>query len=120
MGLKIVNKINEFAKQNASAMDVALNRMAVDIERLSKMQVPFKKGQLKSSGRHQRIGLLKYKVEYDKEYARYQEFGGDGKRVVKRYSYPGKNKFYLRDSGRIVAGKALSYIKSETVGIKVL
>ena len=35
-------------------------------------------------------------------YARYQEFGGDGKRVVRNYTTPGTQAHYLRDAGNSV------------------
>jgi hypothetical protein len=97
-------------------MDRALNRMVIDVERLSKAQVPHNKGQLKSSGHHERKGFLLYRIVFNKVYALYQEFGGDGKgRVVKKYSKPGKKKFYLRDPGRLIASKAMSYFRNEAM-----
>ena len=36
-------------------------------------------------------------------YARYQEFGGDGKRVVRNYTTEGTQAHYLRDAGNSVA-----------------
>ena len=109
----------KFAQENEGALDRALNRMAVDIERISKTQVPHKDGQLKSSGYHEKKGNLHYTVGYNKVYARFQEFGGDGKRVVRKYSKPGKKKFYLRDPGEMVAKRALDYLRQETKGVKV-
>ncbi len=119
MGVTIINNIRKFAQENANAMDRALNKMAIDIERLSKEQVPHSKGQLKASGRHEKVGYLKYKVSYNKVYARFQEFGGDGKRVVRKYSLPGKKKFYLRDPGRTIAQRVIDYFKEQARTIRV-
>jgi len=120
MGLKVINKMTEFARENESAMDRALNKMSIDIERLSKEQVPFgKTGHLKASGRHQRYGKLKYKVEFDREYARFQEFGGDEKRKVIRYSMPGKKAHYLRDPGIEISKRAIDYIKQQVNSIHI-
>lgn len=119
MSLKVIDKMPSFISGNYGAMDRSLNRMAIDIERLSKEQVPVLKGQLRSSGKHRRIGPLKYVMEYLKEYARFQEFGGDGKRTVRHYTYPGKKAFYLRDSAQTIVSKAISYFKSEAERIKV-
>jgi hypothetical protein len=119
MGVRVVDRLRDFANSNGDAMDRALNRMAIDIERLSKMQVPVDKGHLRASGLHRRVSKLKYVVEYNKEYARYQEFGGDGRRVVRRYSQPGKKKFFLRDPGKTIAGKALDYFRYEAGRVKV-
>lgn len=113
MGIKITDNIKDFVRNNASAMDRALNRMAIDVERQSKAQVPHDKGQLKASGHFTRLGLLKYKVQYNSEYARFQEFGGDDKRKVLHYSKAGKKKFYLRDAGKTIAARAIDYIKGE-------
>ena len=118
-GFKIVDNILRFVAASENAMDRALNRMAVDIERLSKEQVPHLKGQLKASGYHIKIGRLSWRVVYNKEYARFQEFGGDDKRVVRRYSKPGKKKFYLRDPGRLIAQRAPLYFKQESDKIKI-
>jgi hypothetical protein len=117
--ITVIDKLKDFVRENSDAMDRALNAMAIDIERLSKAQVPFKKGQLKASGTHIRMGMLSYKVIYNKIYARFQEFGGDGKRVVKHYSYPGKKAHYLRDPGNEVAKRAVDYFKREVNTIRV-
>lgn len=122
MGVRVVDKLQKFARKSGEAMDRSLNRMAVDVERLAKQRVPVSPsgGHLKSSGYHRRKGLMKYMVVFNKEYAAYQEFGGDGKgKVVRRYSTPGTGKFYLRDAGRKVASNAMSYIKSEAGRIRV-
>lgn len=103
-----------FIKENANIMDRALNRMAVDIERLSKAQVPLDKGQLRSSGHFTRTGPLSYQVSYNSEYARFQEFGGDHKRTVKKYTTPGTKKFYLRDPGQQISAKAFEYFRNES------
>lgn len=113
--VKVVDRMKQFLLANADAMDRALNRMAIDIDRLSKDVVPISKsgGHLHSSGHFRKAGYLSYKVSYNTEYARFQEFGGDATRTVRRYTYPGKKKFYLRDSGDTIASKALTYFKQE-------
>lgn len=116
--ITIINKIMNFVKNNADAMDRSLNRMAVDIERLSKDQVPVDKGQLRSSGTHSRIGYLSYKVTYNKVYARFQEYGGDAKRTVRHYTYPGRKSHYLSDPGHIIARQAVNYFLQEARTVK--
>lgn len=108
-----------FVKANASAMDRSLARMAVDIERLSKAQVPLDSGQLRASGHFTRKSPLKYQVIYNKIYARFQEFGGDARRTVKKYTTAGTKKFYLRDAGRTITRDALNYVKSEIRNINI-
>lgn len=41
------------------------------------------------------------------EYARYQEFGGDGRRVVRNYTTPGTQAHYLHDAGESVAKEGI-------------
>ena len=41
-------------------------------------------------------------------YARYQEFGGDGYRVVKNYTTPGTQAHYLRDAFRSVVNEGVN------------
>lgn len=117
--IKIVDKMPDFIVENAEAMDRSLNRMAIDITRLSKERVPFMHGQLRASGHFESYGLMKYKVIYNKEYAAFQEWGGDGVRVVRRYSKPGTGPFYLKSSGDDITAKAINYIKSEVGNIRV-
>lgn len=121
MALKIINKFNKFLSSSYSALDRALNRMAIDIERLSKQQVPHDKGQLKASGYHRKVGILKYIVAYNKEYAHFQEVGGDPDRgiVVRKYSKPGKKKYFLRDPANIIEKRSMEYIVSESARIKL-
>lgn len=120
MAVKVINKIKQFAGENANAMDRALNKMAIDIERLSKDQVPHgETGLLKASGRHERKGYLSYQVSYNKIYARFQEYGGDGRRKVRKYSKAGKKSFYLRDPGRTIAAKVINYFREQASSIKV-
>lgn len=115
--VRIVDNSGKFGIEAARGMDRALNKMAVDIERLAKQVVPHDQGPLHSSGKHVPLRLLRYQVRFDKEYARFQEFGGDKKRKVRRYSKPGKKAHYLRDSGRTIADKAVGYFKNEGVTI---
>jgi hypothetical protein len=119
--LKIIDNIGKFLDQNNKALDRALNRMAIDIERLAKQTVPFDKGQLKASGYHTKVGNLNYRTIFNKEYAAFQEFGmrRDGSHVVRRYSHTGKKAHYLGDAGKTIASRALDYIRQEARSIKI-
>lgn len=117
--IKIVDKIIKFAQENGNAMDRALLRMAVDIDRMSKDQVPLDKGHLRASGHFTKKGFMNYIVSYNMVYARFQEFGGDATRTVKHYKYPGKKKFYLRDPGREISKRAIDYFKQEAALVRV-
>ena len=120
-GIRIVNNIMRFVAQSEKACDRALNRMAIDIERLAKQTVPFDKGQLKSSGYHTKVGTLHYRTVFNKEYAAYQEFGQrqDGSHVVRRHSHAGKKAHYLGDAGKTIGARAIDYIKQEVRSIRV-
>lgn len=111
--------MQRFVQENATAVDRSLNRMAVDIERLAKTVVPVDKGQLKASGRHVAVGKFHYRTEFNKEYAAYQEFGGDGKRTVRKYTTPGTGKHFLRNSGNTIKKNAIDYFKQEVRRIHV-
>lgn len=115
MAVKIVNRLIEFAKENVNAMDRALGKMAIDIERLSKEQVPHDKGLLKASGYHYRKNTLNWQVIYNKVYALYQHEGkrADGSHVIRRHSKPGKKTHYLIDPAKIIVGRAVDYFKRE-------
>jgi hypothetical protein len=122
-GVKIVDNTLNYLKALEKANDRALNVMAVDVERLAKAQVPFNKGQLKASGAHQKVGK-KWRVIFNKEYAAYQEWGGATDkngvtRIVKKYSRPGKGKFYLRDPVILVQSKGANYFKAQVDKIKL-
>jgi hypothetical protein len=125
MGFRIVDKSLAFVTASTNALDRALNNMAIDVERLSKAQVPFKHGQLKASGYHRKDGKLKYIVGFDKEYAAYQEWGGATDkngvvRVVRKYSASGKGKFYLADPIKLVTSKAYNYFEQQINKIKIM
>lgn len=136
--VKIEDHWDKFAHGNEQAMDRALNRMAIDIERLAKQTVRVKGGQLKSSGHHQRIGRLKYIVYFNKEYAAHVEFGtkphtitasrakvlafkvGDQTVFAKSVRHPGfKGRFYLTDAIKTIVQKDIEYIKREVQNISI-
>lgn len=123
MGLKIIDNLDKFVTGYFKSADRALNRMAVDIDRLSKAQVPIGKhgGQLRASGYHSKIGFLLYRIVYNMEYARYQEFGewSDGSHKIRKHTYPGKKTFYLRDAGNTIAQRATQYFVQEAGRIKI-
>lgn len=137
--IRIVDHWDKFAAGNELAMDRALNRMAIDIERQAKMTVPVKKGQLKSSGHHQRMGRLSYVVYFNKEYAAHVEFGVSAHQIApknkgflafqiggkwvytkKAVMHPGfKGRFYLTDAIKAVVSKDIDYIRQEVQNISV-
>ena len=119
--IKITDNSGRFVEASTNAVDRSLARMAIDIERLSKEQVPHDKGQLKASGHHKRVGLLKYRVMYNKEYALYQHEGmrANGTHVIKRHSKPGKKTHYLVDPAMHIVKRKFDYLKQEVSHIRI-
>jgi len=104
-GVRIIDKSGRFADQNAMAMDLALNNASVDILRLSKMQVPHDKGNLSSSGKYERKGLMSFFVSYNESgiapYARRWEF-----ETPKGGFKKGRKSRYLRDPAELIGSRA--------------
>lgn len=119
MSIKIKNNLPRFQNAAVEALDLALDAMGSQIERLSKIQVPVKDGQLQDTGKHVRVKKLKHIIRYNKVYAAYQHEGGDGKRVIRNYSSPGTKKHFLIDPGNLVAQKAKDYLKEASQRIKI-
>lgn len=125
MSVRVDNKMAVFVRANEQAMERALERMGNDIFVLSQFKVPFRDGDLKSSGEHVRIGRLHRRVRYGSKgaqgYASYQHRGmrADGSRIVRNYTTSGTNKKFLEDSGRIIAPKSGQYFKREFESVRV-
>lgn len=120
-GVKITDNTNKFISRHEQAQDTALKNMALKVIRLSSRQVPVDQGTLKSSkgGSPHKQGKLKYAVIYNSRYAAYQEFGGDSRRTVRRYTTPGTKKHYLTDPGKLVGSKAGEFFKVASANIKL-
>lgn len=123
--VKIINNMKKFVKKDREAGDIAFERMAVDILRLSKVRVPHgDTGMLESSGRYRKLDTMKYVVEYGQEgpskaYARFQEYGGDGNRIVRNYTKSGSGKAFLRGPADEIIRNAMHYITSAKKGIRL-
>jgi hypothetical protein len=135
--IKVIDKLPSFVSNNVNAMDRVLNKMSIDIERIAKLTVPVKTGQLKASGHHTRNGLLNYKVFFNKEYAAHIEFGtkphvivATNKKVLadkkagvifgKRVMHPGfKGRFFLTNAVKQVLSRDVEYFRKEVQTIKV-
>lgn len=123
--VRVDNKMQQFIAANERAMERALERMGGDVFILSQFKVPFKEGELKSSGEHLRMGRLHRRVQYGEKgaqgYASYQHRGmrRDGSRIVRNYTTAGTNKKFLSDSGAIIAPKSGQYFKREAEKVRV-
>lgn len=99
MSVRVENRINQFANSAKDKFNDALRESAVNILVASKSRAPFDKGGLRSDTDAKQIVRLHWRVSYWKEYARFQEFGGDGRRIVRRYKTAGTGKKFLSTAG---------------------
>lgn len=95
-------------KTNAD-LRLALYSMCNSIKNTSLLVVPKDSRDLARSARIERIDNDTMAVSYGKglAYARYQEFGGDGRRVVRHYTTPGTHAHYLKQSGDAVTKRGI-------------
>lgn len=119
--VRVDDKSKAFMAANERQMDIALGRMAQDIETIAKVRVPLKSGNLQDMIKKKRVSAKHHQVRADEDYAGYQERGmrKDGSRVVRRYTTPGTGKDYLKGAGQQVAPKATHYFKQAASGAKV-
>lgn len=99
---------------NGNALDRILATMAVDIERLSKTQVPQRTGALQSSGHIERLGFCKYRVFYNKVYALRWEY-----ETPKNGFKNGRKSHYLGDPAKSITANAKQKIKALLNGIRI-
>lgn len=109
--VKVTNKLPNFSLSVAQVLDDALRDAARDILVMSRNKAPFAKGGLRAESEIKRVGPLHQRVSYWKEYARFQEFGGDAKRRVRNYTTSGTGKNYLKSSGDQVANTIVRTFK---------
>lgn len=105
MSVRVIDKLPSFGRSAARVLDDAIKEGAVDTLVGAKLRAPFLHGSLRSSSDVKRVRPLLWRVSFWMEYARFQEFGGDGKRRVRRYSTAGTGKGFLKQSGDVQAKK---------------
>lgn len=96
---RITNKLPSFARSLYNVLDDALKEAAKDTLINAKSKAPFDKGGLRSESEIENVKPLHKRVSFWKEYARFQEFGGDSKRRVRNYSHSGTGKHFLKKAG---------------------
>lgn len=101
----IDNRLPQFQLSARKVLGDALKEGAKDTLITARKKAPFKKGHLRSGSDFKQNAPLVERITFWEEYARFQEFGGDGKRTVKRYSTSGTGKGYLKKSGDAQAKK---------------
>lgn len=116
--VEIKDKVPQFKTKNFLALDKAIFTMALNIERLSKMQVPHRKGTLQNTGNTKREGPLRAVIEYgkappaDAPYARRWEFEQANFRE-------GRKSRYLRDPAELITKDAQDYFKQAFDSIRL-
>ncbi len=118
--MNIVNdKMPQFKRSLYNVLDDAFREGARDTLINAKQNAPFDKGGLRSETEVSKPGILHYRVSFWKEYARYQEFGGDDNRTVRNYSTAGTGKAYLKTAGDKEATKLVMTIKKHIPRVRV-
>lgn len=119
MSVRVINKMPAFKRTLYSVFDDAVKEATRDTLIAAKNRAPFDKGQLRADTGIKQIRQLLYRVSFWKEYARFQEFGGDKKRRVRNYSTSGTGKGYLKKSGDEQAKKLAATFKKHGQRVKV-
>jgi hypothetical protein len=117
--IKSANKLPIFSTRLKLVLDDALKEGARDILINGKTKAPHSKGGLRSDTEVKKVSMFKWRVSFFKEYARFQEFGGDGSRTVRNYSTPGTGKGFLKEAGDDQKDKLTDIIKKHGRRIRV-
>lgn len=95
----VKDRMPQFKRSLVNVMGDALKEGARDGLIKARTKAPFEKGRLRAESDIKKINDLKWRIAFYIEYARFQEFGGDGKRTVRNYSASGTGKGFLRSAG---------------------
>lgn len=95
----VIDKMPQFKNSMESVFNDALKEGARDIIIAAKTRAPLDKGQLRADSDVSNPSHLKWRISFWKEYARFQEFGGDATRRVRHYTTSGTGKAYLSTAG---------------------
>ena len=112
--VRIDDRLPEFAQLSKAVLADALQEGARDILEAAKTKAPFLKGGLRRQSGISVPDRLKRRISFDVEYARYQEFGGDSRRRVRKYTTPGTGAHYLESSGDDVAKRMPFILKKHS------
>lgn len=115
MNVRVNDKLPSFKRSLYNVLDDAIKEAAKDTLIKARTKAPFKKGPLRGESDFKPIKPLHQRVSFWMEYARFQEFGGDSKRRVRRYSTSGTGKAYLKNSGDEMVKKLPMIIKKHAV-----
>lgn len=119
MSVTVINKLPFFSTQVKSVMSDALKEGAKDGLINARAKAPFDKGQLRAESDIRKMSLLAWRISFWKEYARFQELGGDGKRRVRNYKTSGTGKAFLKRAGDDEAKKIVAKFKKHSSRVRV-
>lgn len=114
----VEDRMPQFKTKSKIVLNDAIREAAVNTLIKAKRQVPYKKNGLQTDSLTRMVAPLLWRVEFNKEYARFQEFGGDGKRKVRNYTTPGTGKHYLKRAGDEQMDKLRNIFKKHSSRIK--
>lgn len=115
--VRIVDKTEKVIDFVENRSDSAIEAMATDILRYSKIIAPHKDGSLVESGETEQISSRHWRVWFGRtqagEYAAYQHRGVrlDGTRRVKKWTTPGTGPLFLKKAGSQIGRQALIYFR---------
>lgn len=108
------NKMPQFATASEIALDRVFGNAAIDIVRLSKMQVPHDQGTLQSSAKITRKGMSKFEIAYSTPYARRWEYNTPPGGFKK-----GRKSRYLRDPAEMIADPSTLSMNMRAESIRI-
>ncbi len=117
--IRINDKLPRFSAEAKAVLDDALKEGAKDGLINAKMKAPFDKGQLRAESDIKKMGSLTWRISFWKEYARFQEFGGDAKRRVRNYTTAGTGRAFLKKAGDDEAKKIVAKFKKHSSRVRV-
>lgn len=115
----ISNKLPAFKRSLDNVLDDAFREAARDTLINAKNKAPFDKGGLRSETEIKKVRTGHYRVSFWKEYARFQEFGGDSKRKVRNYKTSGTGKGFLKKAGDEQAIKLNMIVRKHVQRVRV-
>ena len=114
MSVKFDDKSEQFMTKTEQSIDRVLGTAAIDIERMSKMQVPHASGRLQTSGHHEKTAPMHYVISYNTPYARRWEY-----ETPKNGFKEGRKSRYLRDPAEQIGAKLVDRLKQQLGGSNV-
>lgn len=110
----LIDKSPQFIRENEAVIDREFGIAAIDIERLSKMQVPQETSRLQNTGYHERVGPMKYRLNYNTPYARRWHF-----ETPPNGFKNGRKSHYLSDPATTIKDQLIGRLQAALGGINV-